>query len=478
MSFKNIKVIDNLVGFNKLRVLSLDNNMIEKIEHLDHLTNLEWLDLSFNKITVIEGLEKLTKLSDLSLFNNSIAKIENLDACVNLNCLSLGNNRIDDLENLMYLRRFQNLRSVNLHGNPVSEDPEYKFSVLAFLKHIKYLDYALVVADEVVEANEHHQDRLLELHETENMDATIADRKKANDAIVENLRSANLLGCSTVLTDMFKEDTEMPKLILLPGINLLKEEFTEKFNNLFANLKTIGLQSHLEMTTEHEDIVNTIEEAKRKKHEQSVAIIDAFNKKKKRIFRELTDADDARSVVSQLEGLKVDLDNMNEQLMELEMELVEQMQDIIDAFDTNYNKLATAMKGRFQDFFQAFRDIHTAFAETITNLVHELYEKFASDALSGLDEEAEALFADKEVLSGLASTSSELQVAKLDVRETEVLKHHKESTDNVLHQLSKDENGRNRSRVAEIHQLVERFRKEIQTVLSEEAFEEEEDVEK
>jgi Leucine-rich repeat (LRR) protein len=34
----------------------LDNNIIEKIENLDTLTNLTWLDLSFNNIAVIEGM--------------------------------------------------------------------------------------------------------------------------------------------------------------------------------------------------------------------------------------------------------------------------------------------------------------------------------------------------------------------------------------------------------------------------------------
>lgn len=50
----------------------MDNNSIEKIENLNHLTNLEWLDLSFNKIEVIEGLEMLVNLKDLSLYKNSI----------------------------------------------------------------------------------------------------------------------------------------------------------------------------------------------------------------------------------------------------------------------------------------------------------------------------------------------------------------------------------------------------------------------
>lgn len=35
--------IDNLVGLDRLTVLALDNNNIEKIQNLDHLVNLTWL---------------------------------------------------------------------------------------------------------------------------------------------------------------------------------------------------------------------------------------------------------------------------------------------------------------------------------------------------------------------------------------------------------------------------------------------------
>ena len=137
-SFKNILKIDNLQGLFALVKLQLDNNIIEKIENISHLTNLEWLDLSFNNISRIEGLDSLLKLTDLSLFNNRshleviwqcpfcriraypnnvdstyhttchprrltnkmltrIDKLKGLDKLTDLNCLSVGNNQITDL---------------------------------------------------------------------------------------------------------------------------------------------------------------------------------------------------------------------------------------------------------------------------------------------------------------------------------------------------------------------------------------------
>ena len=40
LSFQNILQIENLTGFDALTKLQMDNNIIEKIENLEHLTNL------------------------------------------------------------------------------------------------------------------------------------------------------------------------------------------------------------------------------------------------------------------------------------------------------------------------------------------------------------------------------------------------------------------------------------------------------
>ena len=126
LSYKNIARIDNLTGFHALTNLCLDNNVITTMENMEHLTNLKWLDLSFNNITKIEGLEKLVHLQDLSLFGNQIETIEGLSQCTDLNCLSMGNNNIKEYDSIVYLREFRSLRLVNLKGNPICEDQDYK----------------------------------------------------------------------------------------------------------------------------------------------------------------------------------------------------------------------------------------------------------------------------------------------------------------------------------------------------------------
>ncbi|XP_074867081.1 dynein regulatory complex subunit 3 isoform X2 [Carettochelys insculpta] len=144
LDFRNILKIDNLWRFVNLTKLQLDNNIIEKIEALDSLVHLVWLDLSFNNIEVIEGLEALVKLQDLSLYNNRISKVENLDTLQELQVFSIGNNNLTALENVVYLRKFKNLRTLNLSGNPVCENEQYSLFIAAHLPDLVYLDFRLV----------------------------------------------------------------------------------------------------------------------------------------------------------------------------------------------------------------------------------------------------------------------------------------------------------------------------------------------
>ncbi|XP_008684201.1 dynein regulatory complex subunit 3 isoform X1 [Ursus maritimus] len=141
LDFQNILRIDSLWQFENLRKLQLDNNIIEKIEGLEHLVHLVWLDLSFNNIEAIEGLDTLVNLEDLSLFNNRISKIDSLDALVKLQVLSLGNNQIGNMMNIIYLRRFKDLRTLSLSGNPIAELEDYKMFICAHLPDLVYLDF-------------------------------------------------------------------------------------------------------------------------------------------------------------------------------------------------------------------------------------------------------------------------------------------------------------------------------------------------
>ena len=70
--------------------------MIEKIENLEHCTELYELELYDNRISVIENLSTLTNLVILDLSFNAIREVTpgSLDRLVNLKKLYLSANKI------------------------------------------------------------------------------------------------------------------------------------------------------------------------------------------------------------------------------------------------------------------------------------------------------------------------------------------------------------------------------------------------
>ena len=58
-----------------LRDLTINNNLITKIDGINKLINLRSLSLDRNKITKIEGLKTLRKLEKLSLIGNLLTDV-------------------------------------------------------------------------------------------------------------------------------------------------------------------------------------------------------------------------------------------------------------------------------------------------------------------------------------------------------------------------------------------------------------------
>ncbi|KAI3359888.1 hypothetical protein L3Q82_014238 [Scortum barcoo] len=144
LAYRDILMINHLWEFTSLARLDLNNNLIERIENLDRLVNLTWLNLSFNSIEKIEGLDSLRKLEMLNLSNNKISVIENMDALEKLTHFCFANNLLGQLENVLYLRKFKNLFTLNLRGNPLSKGDDYKFFIAAYFPDLRCLDYRLL----------------------------------------------------------------------------------------------------------------------------------------------------------------------------------------------------------------------------------------------------------------------------------------------------------------------------------------------
>ena len=121
----------------ELKILTLNNNKIKKIENLENLSKLEKLELRGNKIKKIEGINNLNSLSTFTLSCNLINNIDESDL-PKLNSLKefglfgnyigIENKTMDldiDKQNIEFLERviriikqkFENLSQLYIGGN-------------------------------------------------------------------------------------------------------------------------------------------------------------------------------------------------------------------------------------------------------------------------------------------------------------------------------------------------------------------------
>ena len=114
---KDLPHIPLLEGEENLKLLSLETNLISKIDHLISLNNLLFLNLYENKITDIENLQTVPKLKALMLGKNNISKIKNLQCLPDIEVLDLHSNKIKLIENLSCLKK---MRILNLANNQLT----------------------------------------------------------------------------------------------------------------------------------------------------------------------------------------------------------------------------------------------------------------------------------------------------------------------------------------------------------------------
>jgi leucine-rich repeat-containing protein 49 len=184
-------------GEENLKLLSLENNLINKIDHLVSLNNLLYLNLYANKIYEIENLQTVPKLRALMLGRNLIEKIKNLSGLGDLEVLDLHSNKIKEIENLSALKK---LRLLNLANNQITSFVELLSN--KNLEEINLRKNLIVSIPNMVNT----MDRLKKLNLGKNMISKI-----------ENLTEIKKL---KILTELIIEDN--PVLVLKEAAEILK----------------------------------------------------------------------------------------------------------------------------------------------------------------------------------------------------------------------------------------------------------------
>ncbi|EDV27345.1 uncharacterized protein TRIADDRAFT_20807 [Trichoplax adhaerens] len=462
LDFKNILKIDNLWSFTNLVRLQLDNNIIEKIEGLNTLVNLKWLDLSFNNIEIIEGLDKLTQLTDLTLFSNRIARIENMDALKELQVVSFGNNLLKSLENIAYLRRFKNLRTINLSGNPFSEDDNYKSYIIAHLPSVIYLDYRLVDESLRHQARDQYEFSIVELEQEERELENKMIKEKAIEERLQKEKRAYVeyLDGPELFDQMVADDPEASKLSYLPGL-------ADKFVELCKEIFQFGLKEHNKREEECNHFFSALNDAKNENRCIGIDAINIFEEFKKATFDDIMLTRDVQVVEAKLQELSDKVQSLWNDLMGLEMQLVDQLEDTIKEFERNMAEMVAAFIEHIQALFAQCRDIENQHFERATEIALETLEKLVKNELEEeLPDDLRVLFVDKDTITNAVTASHDAHLVKIDNKEDDMVTRVNNWMRNMTDQVHEDEVKRNRSRVLEVTHLIDHYRDEIDSIES------------
>ncbi|XVF34899.1 hypothetical protein REPUB_Repub18cG0098100 [Reevesia pubescens] len=106
-----LRVMENLQNFTKLQELWLGRNRIKVINliNLCGLRCIKKISLQSNRLTSMTGLEECVALEELYLSHNGIAKMEGLSTLVNLRVLDVSSNKLTSVNDIQNLTRLEDL---------------------------------------------------------------------------------------------------------------------------------------------------------------------------------------------------------------------------------------------------------------------------------------------------------------------------------------------------------------------------------
>ncbi|NWW88973.1 DRC3 protein, partial [Rhynochetos jubatus] len=471
LSFRSILQIDNLWQFENLTKLQLDNNIIEKIEALESLVHLVWLDLSFNNIEVIEGLATLVKLQDLSLYNNRISKLEHMDTLRELQIFSIGKNNLTALEDVIYLRRFKNLRTLNLTGNPLCNDEQYPLFVVAHLPALVYLDFKLVTDATREVAVLKYQDLTEPLEREEAWALAQLEEKQAKQKELEYHKAAfvEYLNGPFLFDSMYAEDTEAAKLAYLPGTKYLDSGVTyrKEFVSVCENLFNYGLKEYEKREAEVSDFHECLHEAVTANQQEGRKIILDFEDRNKRTLDEIHYASSYDTAESKRAKYKEDILQLSEALMTLEMGIADQLEVRVEHIPVR--PPTPGLGGPFSlTIFCTMtqcRDLENHHHEKLLEISITALEKSAKNELDeDLPADVRMLLVDKTTIVNAATASHGIRLLKITKRESDILSNTYRWQASVTEEAFQTEMDRNRDRVREIVQYIDSLQEELENV--------------
>ncbi|KAM4012359.1 LOW QUALITY PROTEIN: centriolin-like [Anomaloglossus baeobatrachus] len=208
---KKFKFIENLEKCERLEVLNLSHNLIQRIEKLERQTRLRELNLADNRIRKIDGVAHMQNLQKLNLSCN---EIEHIPAWLGkkmkaLRSLIMKQNAISSLQDISRLKALKDLTSLVLANNPVTNLPHYRLYVIFHLRSLSSLDGQVITIQERQEAHNRFN-----LEEVEKLETDLEKKMKEIEELqTQKTNMASELHSQDQLNKSLQQEVKQQKKI-------------------------------------------------------------------------------------------------------------------------------------------------------------------------------------------------------------------------------------------------------------------------
>eukprot|EP00455_Lapot_gusevi_P038796 TRINITY_DN4348_c0_g4_i6.p3 TRINITY_DN4348_c0_g4~~TRINITY_DN4348_c0_g4_i6.p3 ORF type:complete len:170 (-),score=59.70 TRINITY_DN4348_c0_g4_i6:296-805(-) len=156
------------------------------------------------------------------------------------------------------------------------------------------------------------------------------------------------------------------------------------------------------------------------------------------------------------------LSHLSDELMDIEMQAVDQINEqAMSELEESYRVIKTDCTNKIQNYFRLLDDLETEYHESVQQLAQYCIEKFLAGQMGELEEDASALLADKEAVQSAVQSSHDNHSSVIGHLAEEIETNETKQFMDLLSRLREEEYQRNRHRVSEIYNLMDKHQKDI-----------------
>eukprot|EP01083_Nonionella_stella_P278347 946577_1 len=258
--------------------------------------------------------------------------------------------------------------------------------------------------------------------------------------------------------DNLKEDSELSKLRKLSGFDEIERDYRMKIEEQTESFLSTILDRHREKLDEVRFYNEALGKLKVENEEQCKQCIADFQHFYKRAVRSLEEAkkkgNGGKEIVADIQEK---LQTMSDEIMDMEMLMVDRVNHALAEFENRITKMKNENMDSLNSYFRSVEEYENYYQTSLNEMVQLLLERAAQGEIPETDPELAALLIDKDALQTAIVGSHDNHLGHILKLEERVTERESDTDDQIVARAREDEYRRNRFRVAEAADLVDKW---------------------